>query len=295
VSDAPLKISLVTPSYQQGQFLEATIQSVLGQNYPALEYFVMDGGSKDESPAIIQRHAAQLAGFASEPDGGQYEAVSKGLARSTGEVMGWLNSDDLLTPWALSVVGEIFAAHPEIEWLTSLAPLRFDALGRAVRCLPQRGFSKAGFFAGEYLQRAGHFSTGHIQQESTFWRRSLWERAGGFVGGDYPLAGDFELWARFFQHAELYGVETPLGGFRYHGNQKTGSQLERYYEEAERALLAHGGRRPSPVGRFFRQHSQQSCPRALRSFAARAGLVHPVKIVRQRRDTGEWRIHQDWN
>lgn len=295
MSTAPLKISLVTPSYQQGQFLEATILSVLGQDHPALEYFVMDGGSTDESPAIIQRHAARLAGFASERDGGQYEAVNKGFARSHGEIMGWLNSDDLLTPWALSVVGDIFAAHPEIEWLTSLTPLRFDARGRAVRCLPQRGFSRAGFFAGEYLPRPGHFSTGHIQQESTFWRRSLWERAGGFVGGDYPLAGDFELWARFFQHAELYGVETPLGGFRFHGDQKTGSQHQRYHDEAERALLAHGGQRPSSLRRFFRSHFQQSCPRGVRPFVARAGLAHPVKIVRHRRDTGEWRIHHDWN
>jgi hypothetical protein len=290
VSTAPLKISLVTPSYQQGQFLEATMQSVLGQNYPALEYFVMDGGSTDESPAIIQKYASQLAGSACERDGGQYEAITKGFARSTGEVMGWLNSDDLLTPWALSVVGEIFAAFPEIEWLTSLAPLRFDSRGRAVRCLPQRGFTRAGFFTGEYLLRPGHFSTGHIQQESTFWRRSLWERAGGFVGGDYPLAGDFELWARFFQHAELYGVETPLGGFRFHGNQKTGSQLERYYAEAERALLAHGGGRPGSMRRLFRRMAAENFPPSWRYLAGRFGLTAPARIVRHARQSQSWRI-----
>lgn len=285
-----MKISIVTPSFNQAAFLEDAMRSVLDQRDAELEYFVMDGGSTDGSAEIIRRHADRLAGWASERDSGQYDAINRGFARSTGEVMGWLNSDDMLAPWALSVVAEIFETLPQVEWITSLAQLRWDARGRAVRCLPQRGFSRVGFLAGENLPRSGAFSTGWIQQESTFWRRSLWERAGGRVGAEFALAGDFELWARFWKHAELHGVETPLGGFRFHGDQKTGAGHERYLTEAERALASHGGKRHGAAKRTLRRWAQESCPRKLRGWAERAGLLHPVKLVRHQRRTGRWEI-----
>lgn len=290
-----MKISIVTPSFNQAAFLEEAMLSVLAQKHAALEYFVMDGGSTDGSAEIIRRHGDRLAGWVSEPDGGQYDAINKGFARSTGEIMGWLNSDDMLTPWALSIVAEIFEMLPQVEWITSLAQIRWDARGRAVRCLPQRGFSRAGFFAGENLPRRGAFSTGWIQQESTFWRRSLWERAGGRVGAEFALAGDFELWARFWKHAELHGVETPLGGFRFHGEQKTGAGHERYLAEAERALAGHGGQRQGTLGQKLRRWAQESCPRGLRGWAARAGLLYPVKICRHDRATAHWEVVETSN
>ncbi len=290
-----VKISIVTPSFNQAAYLEAALRSVLEQDHQPLEYVVVDGGSGDGSAEIIRQYADRLAWSVSEPDGGQYDAINRGFARTSGEIMGWLNSDDMLAPWALSVVAEIFETLPEVEWLTSLAQIRWDARGRAVRCLPQRGFSRAGFFAGENLPRAGAFSTGWIQQESTFWRRSLWERAGGRVGAEWKLAGDFELWSRFWQHAKLCGVETPLGGFRFHGEQKTGAGHRTYLEEAESALAARGGRRHRLARRILRRCAQESCPRALRGWAARMGLLHPVKIVRHQRRTSRWEIVTAWN
>ena len=230
------------------------MRSVLDQAQASVEYVVMDGGSTDGSVEIIERHSSRLSYWQSERDSGQYDAVTRGFARTTGEVMGWLNSDDLYCPWAFGVVSEIFAQLPEVEWLTTTTQIRWDATGRAVRTLHVPGYSKDGFRHGEYLPAKARYAVGWIQQESTFWRRSLWERAGAQVGRDYPLAGDFELWARFFRHAELYAVETPLGGFRFHGDQKTGGDRGDYVREAEAALAAHEGRLRSPCRSFLRRH-----------------------------------------
>jgi glycosyltransferase involved in cell wall biosynthesis len=236
------RISIVTPSFNQGSFLGETIESVLSQGYPDLEFVVVDGGSTDDSAAIIRRHEKHLAWWVSEKDAGQYDAINKGFARTSGEVMAWLNSDDKYTPWALAVVGEIFAQLPEVQWLTTLLPLHWDARGLPVRCKPVHGYTKDGFFRGQHLQRPGEWDKAFIQQESTFWRRSLWEKAGGKVDAASPLAGDFELWARFYQHADLYGVPLPLGGFRMHGDQKTAHRMQAYLKEAEEILVRFGGR-----------------------------------------------------
>ena len=142
--------------------------------------------------------------------------------------------------WVL--LPELFEQLPEVEWLTTTTQIRWDVEGRAVRTLHVPGYSKYGFVRGEYLPANGRFAMGWIQQESTVWRRSLWEKAGAQVGRGFPLAGDFELWARFFDHATLHAVETPIGGFRFHGQQKTGGDRAEYMTEAERALVAHGGR-----------------------------------------------------
>jgi hypothetical protein len=306
-----LKLSIVTPTYQHAAFLEAAMRSVLDQNYPELEYLVVDGGSTDGSVDIIKRYADRLAYWVSERDGGHFFALNKGFEKTTGEVMGFINSDDVLMPWSLNVVAEIFETHPEIEWLTSLMPLRLDARGRVVRCLPARGFSRKGFVSGENLPTPGHFVTGWIQQESTFWRRSLWEKAGARCATDLPLAADWELWHRFFQHAELYGVETPLGAFRIHGAQKTvegfikeGAEkgqevrglggLERYVVEGERILARDGHTRPGVVRDFLRRMAFESCPRSLQFIAGQMGLLHPAKIVRHNRSTGNWRIDSAW-
>ncbi|MBZ0305900.1 MAG: glycosyltransferase, partial [Anaerolineae bacterium] len=109
------RITVVTPSYNQGQYLEATIRSVLSQNYPNLEYIVIDGGSTDTSTAIIQKYADQLAYWVSEKDRGQTHAINKGFQRGTGEVMGWLNSDDILLPGTLHAVGRAFAQDSSLK------------------------------------------------------------------------------------------------------------------------------------------------------------------------------------
>ena len=237
-------ISIVTPTYNRAGYLGAAIDSVLGQSYPSLEYVVMDGGSTDGSVEVIRSRESGLAGWVSERDDGQWDALQKGFERTSGEVMGWLNSDDMHTPWTLSVVGEIFDRFAEVEWLTTAYPLIWDSAGRPVRCFHTPGFSRRAFLRGANLVTPGRPSSGWIQQESTFWRRSLWERAGARIDTSLDLAADFELWARFFQEAELYAVETPLAGFRAHGDQKSAEHPEAYREQA-RAVLARYASEPA--------------------------------------------------
>src|ERR1051326_100921 len=128
------QISIVTPSFNQGAFLEETIQSVLDQHYPNLQYVIIDGGSTDGSVDIIRKFERYLAFWVSEPDGGQYDAINKGFSRTTGEVMAWLNADDKYLPWTLSTVADLLASLPQVEWVTSLPHLFWDQGGRAVEC-----------------------------------------------------------------------------------------------------------------------------------------------------------------
>ena len=282
-------ISIVTPSFNQGQFLEETILSVLGQDLSKVEYLVLDGGSTDQSAEIIRRHEKRLAYWCSERDAGQYDAINQGFRRATGDIMGWLNSDDKYTPWALSVVEEIFASFPQVEWLTTLFPLRWDERGRAVRCSQRRGYSREGFLAGENLPVGAWHHEGWIQQESTFWRRSLWEKAGGALDTSWKIAADFELWARFFQHADLYAVDTPLGGFRLHGDQKTSHQAAAYAAEAKAILQAAGGR-PATAGRsLLRSNFGRALPDRLRPAAHRCGLLYESQVLLRQRGNNGWK------
>lgn len=284
-------ISIVTPSFNQGRFLEETLLSVLGSPYPHLEYVVVDGGSTDNSVEILRHYHDRLTWWVSEPDGGQYAAINKGFARTTGEVMAWLNADDKYMPWTLEVVGEIFATHPEISWLTTFCPLTLDQGGRAIRCVP-KPFSGSGFRQGAHLPGSGWLGAQFLQQESTFWRRSLWEEAGGSVDGGLRLAGDFDLWVRFARHAELYGVETPLGGFRYHGEQKTSQAYEAYLHEARAVYLRYEAKLPSRWRAGLRSLVTRMMPARLRPWGLRLGLVAPIHVCRQTLPAGPWQVER---
>jgi glycosyltransferase involved in cell wall biosynthesis len=230
-------ISIITPSYNQCEFLEESIQSILAQNYPNLEYIIIDGGSTDGSVEIIKKYERYITYWVSENDHGMYHALNKGFLKSTGEIMAWLNTSDMYCPWALDVVADVFNQLPEVEWLTSGFPMVWDERSRAIKCKEVKGFSKQSFLDGRHLNVLPNFLW-VVQQESTFWKRSLWERAGGLISADYKLAGDFELWARFFECADLHTINTTLGGFRKHENQKS-SKRSLYWTEAAKAFKTH--------------------------------------------------------
>lgn len=230
---SPPKISIVTPSFNSKELIADTINSVLGQNYPNFEYIIIDGGSTDGTPQVIEQYANQLSYWHSKKDAGQYDAINQGFAKSTGEIMCWLNADDMLLPNSLFVVAEVFDQLKQVEWLSSLQPASWDASGHLaeVRFLP--GFSKQAFLDGLYLPttaKKGYW----MQQESTFWRRSLWEKAGSCIP-NFHLAGDFALWCKFYEHTELFGLTYPLGGFRMLEGQRS-EDHQTYMSEAQRAL-----------------------------------------------------------
>jgi hypothetical protein len=228
------KISIITPSYNQSQFIEATIQSVLSQNYPNLEYIIIDGGSTDGSVEIIKKYAEHLKFWCSEPDGGQYAAINKGFSHSTGEIMAWINSDDMYFPWAFKTVASIMSNLPTVEWLTTQSIGSWDWQGFCGNIATAPGYAKAAFLDGRYLC-SGRNSMNWIQQESTFWRRSLWEKIGSNISTEFKLAGDFDLWSRFYSHADLYGTSSPIGGFRSQNTQRS-RQIEEYTSEAQESL-----------------------------------------------------------
>jgi hypothetical protein len=231
------KISIVTPSFNQSKFLEASIQSVLSQNYPNLEYIIIDGGSSDGSLEIIKKYESFLHYWCSEPDAGHYDALNKGFAKSSGEIMAWLNSDDMYCPWAFKTVSSIMSSLPEIRWLSSLQPMFWDWHGYCIGTNYVSGYSKQAFLDGCYTASCKYAVSSWIQQESTFWHRSLWEQVGSNLRTEYHLAADFDLWARFFNYADLFGVDCPLGGFRIQHNQRS-NQGEAYASEAQTSLDA---------------------------------------------------------
>lgn len=225
VKNPPPKITLVTPSYNYGRYLEACLDSALSQNYPNLEHIVMDGGSSDNSVEILKKYQKYLSYWQSRPDGGQYSAIEEGFRRGSGELMTWLNADDMFHPGAFGTVASVFGADWSIEWLMG-RPNSFDEQGRQKHVLSSLPLnSRAKYLAGDEF----------IQQEGVFWRRTLWERSGGYLDKELLLAADLELWARFFRSARLLSVDALLAGFRDHPLQKSKDKAA-YTAEADRVL-----------------------------------------------------------
>ena len=222
-------ITIVTPSFNQAPFLEQCIESVLGQNYPNLEFIIMDGGSTDGSVEIIRKYEKYLAYWQSRPDGGQYDAINSGFGRSTGEIMTWLNSDDVFHPGAFDIVAAVFADRAQVEWLSG-RPNGIGPDGTQAWVLDDLPL----WSRERYLQK--NYRKPYIQQEGTFWRRNLWVRAGGHISRYLDFARDLELWARFFRHAQLYSIDALLAGYRQHPDQKMAAHLARYDAEAEAVL-----------------------------------------------------------
>ncbi|NJK33739.1 MAG: glycosyltransferase [Oscillatoriales cyanobacterium SM2_2_1] len=234
------KVSIITPSFNQAKYLEATIKSVLYQEYPNLEYIIIDGGSTDGSQEIIKKYEHRLTYWCSEPDGGQHDAINKGFAMSSRDTMAWLNSDDLYFLWTFETLSSVMREFSKVKWVSSLLTSLIDSdsffLGLCIRS----DFRFDAFLDLSYLPKVTSCAI-YIQQESTFWRRELWLKVGEKVDSEIKFVGDFELWCRFFEFAKLHGIDSLLTSFCKHKEQKT-QDFEPYKLEAMTALIKHRGK-----------------------------------------------------
>ena len=228
------KISIVTCSYQQGRFLDAAMRSVLDQRYANLEYIVIDGGSSDESAAVIRSRQDALSYWVSEPDRGQTHALIKGFSRASGEIQGWLCSDDLLLPGALARVARFFGDHPDVDAVYGDS-LWIDAGGDYIRPKREMRFSRFVLL----------FDHNYISQPSMFWRRRLYQRVWG-LDPHFNLAMDADLWERFSRHTRIAHLPAYLSCMRYYAEQKT--RALRPQGRLEDAAI----RARSPLARFPR-------------------------------------------
>lgn len=232
------RVSIITPSYQQAAFLEETICSVLDQNYPDLEYWIIDGGSQDGSVEIIQKYQHRLAGWVSERDSGQAEAINKGFARATGDIVAWINSDDYYLPGAIHAAVAVMEQNPDVG-LVYGDVLAINGAGQTINVQTFRPMG---------LDDLMQFSI--IGQPSVFMRRSVLEQA-GLLDLSYHYLLDHELWLRVAQHCKLRYVPARWSVSRYHAAAKNVSQTSKYGVDAFR-LVAWMEHDPALAPRFKR-------------------------------------------
>lgn len=256
------QIALVTPNFNCGKYIERTIQSVVEQGYPKLVYHVQDGGSNDSSLEVIRNYSDRVNSWESIKDRGQSHAINLGFQRVAGDVMGWLNSDDILLPRALERVGKFFASHPDVDVVYGHR-LLIDSDDRVINrwVLPTHDH--------RLIQWADY-----IPQETMFWRRSLWEQVGGMINEQFQFAMDWELILRFRRAgAKFYRLPHLLAAFRITDQQKTSQ------------LLASVGRRESNLLR--RQElgfipSDEEVSKQLKSFIRRHWWAEKLYSLQER-------------
>lgn len=234
----PLRISLITPSFNHARFVERTIESVLGQTGDfELDYAVRDGGSTDGTLDILRRYGSRLR-WTIEPDGGQVDALNRGLRAATGDIIGWLNSDDVLLPGALARVAAVFIARPEVEWLHGRCEI-IDAEDVPIR----RPVSLYKHLRARRHTFENLLTENYVSQMTAFWRRSLHDEV-GYLDETLSLAFDYDLWLRLARRVEPVYVEDRLACFRWYPSSKSGSSFEAQFREDVRVAARY-----APPGR----------------------------------------------
>jgi glycosyltransferase involved in cell wall biosynthesis len=222
-------VSIITPSFNQARYIEATIQSVIRQDYPNIEYIIVDGGSKDGTVEIIKKHEGRISWWVSEQDKGQTEAINKGFARARGEILAWLNSDDTYEPGAISSAVKYLMDHPE----TGMVYGDCNFINEEGRVIGKFGSAQTSY----KLLRQGY---AHIPQQTMFFRAELWQQVGPLDPSFY-FAMDYDLWTRLAARSALKYVPQTWANFRLHTSGKTIAADDRCWPEMIRVHYRDGG------------------------------------------------------
>lgn len=268
-----LKISVVTVCYNMAQYIETTIKSVLLQGYPNLEYIIIDGGSTDGTQQIIEKYKGKLAYYVSEPDNGMYDAINKGFSKATGDIIAWINADDVYMPWTLQTVNDVFTKYPETLWLGGKYAF-LNENGTLAQIFPKTSIRSSKDICNGWCREG---VLGPLQQESMFWRKELYTESGG-LDTSYRYAGDFELWMRFAKHANLTKIDLPLAAFRKRKTSLSKAGKEKYDEEINKAI----NKKPKFPNIFWRIfHTSGIAVQILRLLRYREGEILFYNITNQ--------------
>lgn len=263
------RVSVVTPSYNQGHFLEQTLRSVLLQGYPNLEYIVIDGGSTDESVEVIKKYEPFISHWESERDRGQSHAINKGFARANGDVLCWLNSDDFYLPGTLRSVAEAIDAGAAA------------VVGHCVQVYADGRPSHRGVGRFESLERLLEFWKGYqMHQPSIFWRREVFERVGYLDEGQHYIM-DFDYWVRIARHFEFVNLDRELSCATSHEEAKTGDGFAKYNDELRRHAPSYWP--PPTTLAHWRLRASMFRHLTYRPFVTRAGNSLSYRLGRVRR------------
>lgn len=227
-ADASPLVSIITPSFNQGPFIEATIRSVLEQDYPQVEYIVMDGGSTDQTLDILRRYEGQLT-WVSQKDAGQADAINKGIARSRGQIVTWLNSDDTYTPGAISAAVEYFQSHPEVALV----------YGDADFIDPQGNFIAPCPIVEPPSRRRLRLYSDYIVQPASFFRRNAFDAVGG-LDASLHYSMDYDLWLKLSARYEMAYLPRTLAHYRWFGQNKSAVGGRERLDEVRQLARRHG-------------------------------------------------------
>lgn len=238
-------ISIITPSYNQSEYLEKTICSVISQGYPELEFIIMDGGSDDGSVEIIKKYLDNIDYWVSEPDKGQADAIYRGFERSSGEIIGWLNSDDFLMPEALKKVALFFEENPHVDCVIG-GCLLVDEGGSLIRLN-----NRPQYYLGlkQDFRKLLFWETGFCQP-ACFWRRDAFFRVGGF-DRDLRFCFDYDMFLRLAKEKPFGVIPDFLACFRHHGESKTSTLSDVCEREKVEVRRKHGLYSTPPIIRYL--------------------------------------------
>ena len=234
----PLLISIITPSYNQAAYLEQTIQSVISQNYPSIEYIILDGGSTDGSVDVIKKYESHISYWVSENDKGQSDAINKGLKLATGDIVCWLNSDDLFEPNTLNTIAQFFNEHADAKFVYGDGMIFYENGNK------RDWYCKPGKVDREILSRCDP-----LQQPSTFWRREIHNEI-GFIDESLYFTMDWDFFMRVVLKYEMHYLPISFSRYRIHDSHKTGVGGEKRSKEILMFIEKYGSK---DWGDIFRQ------------------------------------------